>query len=318
MVNPDSTETAFHPTDSNLVPGATKPDDSVSIAGIYARTSESKPQFHYSIDEQVAECWARCEQMDLTVGFVFTDEDETGRNTDRPGFQNMMEKARTGRFDIVIFWKLDRFCRSLVDLVKTEEKLSDHGVALQSVTEYIDTSSPVGRFNFRNLASAAELESDLTSQRVQLGMRGLAREHRWPNDQPPLGYSLDDDRRLEIKEDEAALVKRIFNLYLEKRSMPEVAYELNQENVLTKKGEEWTRMAVGKVLSNQIYRGDYRVADYEEHVPEYQILSSELFEEVTNVRYRFKHESSEMSPQRKTNKRSRILSTFKAAKTPDS
>lgn len=309
-----SGEGSVHSTVAEVAPGSTAPDESVSVAAIYVRTSESKPKFHYSIDEQIAECWARCEQMGLTVAYIFVDEDVTGRNTDRPGFQDMLKHARAGNFDIVIFWKLDRFCRSLVDLVKTEEKLSTHGVALQSVTEYIDTSSPVGRFNFRNLASAAELESDLTSQRVQLGMRGLARENRWPNEQPPLGYSLDEDRCLDIIDEEAKLVERIFNLYIEERSMPEVAFNLNQEGISTKTGNEWTRMAVRKILTNTIYVGQYSIADYEEYVEEYQIISSELFERVKEIRYRFKHDQAAMSKERKENKSAKILSAFKKAK----
>lgn len=311
MDKSSSKVSASNPTHSGLLPGSADPDDSVSVAAIYARTSESKPKFHYSIEEQVTECWARCEQMGWTVSYVFTDENETGRNTDRPGFRDMLRKARAGCFDVVIFWKLDRFCRSLVDLVRTEERLSDHGVALQSVTEYIDTASPVGRFNFRNLASAAELESDMTSQRVKLGMRGLARNHRWPNDDPPLGYSLRDDRTLKVEDAEAELVNRIFEMYLREKSMPSVALLLNQEGRTTKREEDWSRWTVRKVLSNELYKGVYQLADYEEYVEEYQIVSDELFEEVTEIRFRYRHSQSDMEEERKAEKKSRILSRFK-------
>ena len=157
------------PPNTGQVPTDTDADTSISTAAIYARTSVSKSEFHYSIDEQVSRCWDRCQQQGWDVVFVFTDEAESGRNTDRPDFQDMLAKAKAGCFDVVVFWKLDRFCRSLADLVKTEEVLSHCGVALQSVTEYIDTASPVGRFNFRNLASAAELESDLTHNACGLG-----------------------------------------------------------------------------------------------------------------------------------------------------
>lgn len=308
---PGQIQGGSNPIDSRLLPESADPDDSVSVAAIYARTSESKPKFHYSINEQVTECWMRCEQMGWSVSYVFTDEDETGRNTDRPGFRDMLRKAEAGCFDIVIFWKLDRFCRSLVDLVRTEERLSEYDVALQSVTEYIDTASPVGRFNFRNLASAAELESDLTSQRAKLGMRGLARSHRWPNNNPPLGYSLKDDRTLEIEDEEAKLVNRIFELYLREKSMPRVALLLNREGLTTKGGDDWSRWTVRKVLSNELYKGVYQLADFEEYVEEYQIIPDDLFEEVTETRFRYRHSQSDMEGERKAKKKSRILSTFK-------
>lgn len=296
------------------VPTDTDPDESVSKAAIYARTSASKPGFHYSIDEQVSRCWSQCQQQGWDVVFVFTDEAESGKNTDRPGFQDMLEKAKMECFDVVVFWKLDRFCRSLTDLVKTEEKLNQYDVALQSVTEYIDTASPVGRFNFRNLASAAELESDLTSQRVQIGMHGMAKEHRWPNNEPPLGYDLAEDQTLKVNDEEAQLVRRIFRRYPEYRSMPKVAHELNQQGETTKDGEEWSRWAVRKVLSNDLYRGQYELGEYEDHVEGYRIVSDDLFEAVTQTRHRFKQEKDSMDKDRKESKAEKILDEFKSAR----
>lgn len=301
-------------SDIEELPGVPKADESVSQAAIYARTSVSKPEFHYSIDEQVSRCWARCELHGWEVVFVFTDEEESGKNTERPDFQSMLRLAEQGHFDVVVFWKLDRFCRSLADLVKTEQKLDEWGVALQSVTEYIDTTSPVGRFNFRNLASAAELESDFTSQRVQLGMYGMAKQHKWPNRSPPLGYTLNEDRTLAINEHEAALVRRIFELYLEERSMPLVAHILNEEGITTKGGEEWSRWAVKQILSNELYRGRYSVADYEEQVEDYRIISDELFETVTETRYRYQSEKGEMDEERKQSKADKILGEFKESR----
>jgi len=280
-------------------------------AAIYARTSTECQEFGYSIDEQVQRCWEHCETLGWSVVYVFTDEAESARNTDRPKFQDMLAKAEQGHFDAVVFWKLDRFCRSLSDLVRTEEQLDNWGVALQSVTEFLDTSSPVGRFNFRNLASAAELERDLTSQRVKIGMHGMAKENKWPNDNPPLGYDLADDQTLVINADEAELVQRIFKLYLDYRSMPQVAHQLNQKGITTKQGGEWSRWAVKKILSNELYRGKYELGDYEELIEDYRIIADELFEAVTDTRYRFQHEKGEMEKDRKQSKADGILEKFR-------
>lgn len=308
----DAEDGQSKPTDMDKIPEST--DDSVSKAAIYARTSANKPGYHYSIDEQVNRCWDRCEHQGWDVLFVFTDEAESGTNTDRPAFKEMLGKAESGLFDVVVFWKLDRFCRSLTDLVKTEELLNEYDVALQSVTEYIDTASPVGRFNFRNLASAAELESDLTSQRVRIGMHGMAKEHRWPNDHPPLGYDLAEDRTLEINENEATLVKRIFQLYLRHRSMPKVAKILNDEDITRNRDGSWSRWTIKKVLTNELYRGQYQLGEVEEYVDEYRILSDELFEKVTNTRYRFQHDKGKMNKNRKQSKANKIFDEFKTVR----
>lgn len=281
-------------------------------AAIYARTSSSSQRFGYSIDEQVTRCWNQCKIADWKVRYVFTDEAESGRDTERPQFQQMLVHAEEGHIDVVMFWKLDRFCRSLADLVRIENQLSDWDVALQSVTEYIDTTSPVGRFNFRNLASAAELESDLTSQRTQMGMYGLAQDHKWPNEHPPLGYTKTGEEKLEVDEQEAELVRQIFRLYLEEESMPRVAVQLNRQEVTTKTGEDWCRQSIGKVLSNDLYVGEYEVAGYQEHVPEYRLMKNDLFEAVKDVRYRFQQSRDEMDADRKQSKTDQVLSAYKS------
>lgn len=281
-------------------------------AAVYARTSSGSQRFGYSIDEQVQRCWEQCDSEGWNVQYVFTDEAESGRNTDRPHFQELLKQAESDRIDVVVFWKLDRFCRSLADLVRIEEQLSESDVALHSVTEYIDTTSPVGRFNFRNLASAAELESDLTSQRVKMGMHGLAKDHRWPNEYPPFGYRKLPNDRLEILPEQATWVQRIFRMYLEERSMPQVAFLLNEVDLTTQKNNDWTRQAVNTVLSNDLYVGKYHLAGYEDYVEEYRILSDTLFEAVEDVRYRFQS-NTEMQASRKQSKAERVLTEYKEA-----
>lgn len=280
-------------------------------AAIYSRTSSSSQRFSYSIDEQITRCAAQCEEADWPVKYVLRDEAESGRDTERPHFQQLLEVAEAGQIDVVVFWALDRFCRSLVDLVKTEEQLAEWDVALQSVTEYIDTTTPVGRFNFRNLASAAELESDLTSKRARMGMYGLAKDHRWPNESPPLGYEKLESGKLRILDDEAAQVRRIFHMYLRERSMPAVAHQLNAEDVMTKEDEKWCRQSLGHVLRNGLYVGRYEVAGFEDDVEEYRVMSDRLFETVTDVRYRFQHSKPRMAADRKAAKADRILEAYR-------
>jgi len=282
-------------------------------AAIYVRTSSSSQRFGYSIDEQIRRCWERCDSAGWTVKYVFSDEAESGRNTERPQFQQMLQRAEEKVIDVVVFWKLDRFCRSLTDLVNVEERLNEWGVALHSVTEHIDTTSPVGRFNFRNLASAAELESDLTSQRAKMGMYGLAQTHRWPNEKPPLGYKLQSDDTLEVIAPEAELVYRIFQSYLDKRSMPEVAFRLNERDITTKSGDSWNRQAVRVVLTNEIYIGKYKVAEFEEDVSEYRIIPDQLFADVTQVRYRFQNSKPRMKRDRKEKKAERVLKAYQGS-----
>ena len=283
-------------------------------AAIYARTSSASQRFGYSLDEQVRQCWVQCERLDWDVTHVFRDEAESGNNTNRPMFQKMLAEAEEQTFDVVIFWKLDRFSRSLIHAVELERDFREWGVALFSVTEQIDTTTPTGRFNFRNISSASEFERDLIKQRSQMGMRALAMEHKWPNDHPPLGYRKRDDDKLEPLPSEADLVREMFQRYCQVRSMPKLAKKLNAEGKTAKSGEDWTPQKISAVLRNELYTGEYSVADVNEHVPEYQILDKELFEDVADVRMRFQSSQTqsvdEMSKERKKDRVSEVLEQY--------
>jgi len=261
-------------------------------AAIYARTSSTRRTEGYSLDAQVQKGINHCQDLGWTVGFIYRDEAESGADTDRPMFQQMLEMAEKQAFDVIVFWKLDRFSRSLIHAVQLETELRENDVYLYSVTEQIDTTSATGRFNFRNLASAAEFERDMIKQRTQLGMENLAAEERWPNDTPPLGYTLTDKNRLSIDEAESELVATIFEQYLECRSMPSVAAHLNDQGYTTKESEEWTRRGVGDILRNEIYRGWYELGEVSKHVSEYQIIDDETFQRVTEVRRRFQDDGA--------------------------
>ena len=257
-------------------------------AAIYARTSSASQRFGYSIDEQVRQCLQRCQRLGWDVVYVFRDEAESGKDADRPMFQQMMRKAQHRGFTVVVFWKLDRFSRSLLHAVQLEAALRDENVALHSVTEQIDTTSSAGRFNFRNIASAAEFERDMISERSQMGMNALALEGRWPNDHPPLGYQRTDDGTLVVDDSDAELVRDVFERYVDIQSMPQVANELNDRGTKTKKNRKWTSRAVGDLLGNKLYIGAYDIAGVSKHYEEYQIIGEGLFAKADKTRRRFR------------------------------
>ena len=266
-------------------------------AAIYARTSSGKQQRGYSINEQVRLCWERCEQFGWTVSHVFRDKKVSGKNTEREMFQKLLDGAEAGWFDVVVFWKLDRFSRSLMNTVQLERQLRDWDVGLHSVTEQIDTTTATGRFNFRSISSASELERDLIKQRTQMGLQALAMENKWPNNNPPLGYEKREDGKLDIVPQEADLVRWIFGRYIECRSMPALADELTDRQESADRDVKWSAYAVGQILKNKLYLGHYSVAGVEEFVEEYQIVDEKLFKDVTNVRTRFQQAQKSDRPE---------------------
>ena len=281
-------------------------DDENLRAAIYARTSTASQRFGYSIHEQVRQCWQRCERLNWDVTHVFRDEAVSGKHTDRPMFQRLIEQAQTESIDIVVFWKLDRFSRSLIHAVQLEQEFREYGVALHSVTEQIDTTTPTGRFNFRNISSASEFERELITQRSQMGMKGLALKHKWPNDQPPFGYDKKGNGKLCIRPDEAGVVRSIFKKYIELRSMREVALRISKTSAHKGSDQEWAIQDISRLLRNELYTGEYKVAGVEEYVSEYQIVKKSTFEQVTSIRMRFQTKGSSRNQMPSSEKEKRV------------
>lgn len=276
-------------------------------AAIYARTSSTSQRFGYSLDEQVRQCVNRCRMLEWDILYIFRDEAKSGKNTDRPMFQQMLTQVEKGAFDVVVFWKLDRFSRSIMHAVQLEKKFRDWSVALHSVTEQIDTTTAAGRFNFRNIANAAEFERELIKQRTKMGHTALAMDHKWPNSTPPIGYERDTDGTLSVLGHEAAVVRSIFQRYLDIHSMPEVARLLNDRKQPNTGKNDWTSKSISTILQNELYAGIYKVGKIEEEVPEYQIISVYDFERATEIRMRFRKKGTSNRPSmRGTRKRKRV------------
>jgi site-specific DNA recombinase len=284
-------------------------------AALYTRTSAPNQRYNLSIPGQIDLCLKQCTQKGWTATYIFIDECRSGKNTDRERFKSMMDKAEKGLFDILVFWKLDRVFRSLADAVNSERVLRSYNVNLSSITEYIDTTTPVGRLNFRTLASVAEFEREIIGERARMGLYELARQRRWPNRSPPLGFDLDDGGSLEVNNVEARKLNEIYGRYNNIASMPKLAYELNQEDERTKIGGEWTVPELHKVLTNRLYVGEFRVAGYVEYVPEYRIIDQELFDSVQKIRSRYQYPGAEKKPveaDRRKAKMNVILEKYRA------
>ena len=141
--------------------------DQKSIS-IYARVSTDKQ----SVDMQINELQDFIKRRDWKLHKIFTDEGYSGRNTKRPAFAEMMLQARERRFDILMVWKLDRLGRSLKDLITTLDMLSSYGVDFISYKDnHMDTTTPTGKLVFNVVASVAEFERDLISERIKAGLQ---------------------------------------------------------------------------------------------------------------------------------------------------
>jgi site-specific DNA recombinase len=231
-------------------------------AAIYTRVSTTAGlnQEITSLDMQREACRRRVEQevMWTPLPESYDDGGFTGANTDRPAFQRLMEDIRAGRVKVVVAYKLDRICRSFTDFARLVELCEEHDVVLVSVTQNFNTGDIMGRLLRNLLAIFAEFERELIVERTRDKIAAARKAGKWTSGRLPLGY----DKlagNLVINEAEGQVVREIFALYLELRSvlavMKELASRGRMPKVRSDAGGRWTKDMVLRILRCPLYAG---------------------------------------------------------------
>ena len=152
---------------------------------IYARQSVDKAD-SLSIQGQIDLC-----RQKAGAGFqVYHDRGYSGRNTNRPAFQRMMEDVEKGLVQKIIVYRLDRFSRSIADFGRLWETLRRHNVEFVSINETFDTSTPMGRAMLNIIMVFAQLERETTAERVRDNYYQRAKLGAWPGGPAPYGFSI--------------------------------------------------------------------------------------------------------------------------------
>lgn len=197
--------------------------------------------------------------LDITDCVVFEDAGYSAKNTDRPDYQRMMARVRTGEFSHLLVWKIDRISRNLLDFAAMYAELKKLGVVFVSKNEQFDTSSAMGEAMLKIILVFAELERNMTSERVSAVMLSRANDGVWNGGKVPFGYAYDkDSKQFSIIEDEAQVVLHIYDLYESVKSLTTVAKSLNEKGVRSRTGKPWNPTTVRTMLTNPFYAGTYR------------------------------------------------------------
>lgn len=235
---------------------------------LYARVSTvEQAEEGYSIDEQINVLREWCEREGYTIYKEYVDRGISGKNIKgRPAIQQLLYEANQKCFDIVLVWKMNRLSRKSVDLLNIVDKLQNKNIGFRSYTERYETESPTGRLQFQMMGAIAEFERANIAENVKMGMIARAKEGSWNGGQV-LGYDVvsvpSDNRKrkmskLIINEDEAIIVRKIFELYIQGNGYKSIANRLNNEGYKTKKNKAFSINGVKTILSNPIYAGFIR------------------------------------------------------------
>lgn len=243
------------------------------IAGIYARVSTEHESQKTSTDNQVSlmEEWAKS-QKDVEIYDVYIDEGITGTKIEkRLSFQRMLKDAKTGKINLIIVKSITRFARNQLDSIRLAKELKEQGVRIYFYQEQIDTFNDVKMLGL--FAWLAENESRATSERRKLGGREAQKKGRFVTNRPPLGYK-SVNGKLVIDEEEAKIVKRIFDLYLKGYGLTKIADTLNEKGYRTRRGYPFRKDKIKYILKNEVYIGTFIGNKY----TKVDLLSSKIVE----------------------------------------
>ncbi len=231
--------------------------------GIYVRVStEEQAKEGYSIRAQEEKLRAYATLKDWHIYSVYADEGISGKDIDgRPGIRQLIADVTSGKVNNVLVYKIDRLTRSTKNLIELVELFNQQQCAFNSLQESIDTSSATGRMFLKIVGIFAEFERENLAERVRFGLERKAKEgYVLCNYSPSFGYVRENGNKVqEIDESEAAIVRRIFDLYLNgDYNYTEITDILIAENVPTKKGGQWVQTTIKQILTNPNYIGKVR------------------------------------------------------------
>jgi site-specific DNA recombinase len=191
----------------------------------------------------------------------YDDGGFSGGNLERPALKRLLIDIEAGGVDAVVCYKVDRLSRSLLDFSRLIEVFDRRKVMFVSVTQPINTADSSGRLMLNVLLSFAQFEREMIADRTRDKMSAARRKGKWIGGHPPLGYRIHEDGgRLVVDSDEAGMLREVFALYLDRRSLISVAEELNRRGWVTKRvgtlgGKPWTKTRVHQVLTNMTCTG---------------------------------------------------------------
>jgi len=229
------------------------------VAG-YARVSTDSEEQQTSYEAQVDYYTHYIQSReDWEFVGVYTDEGISATNTKhRDGFKQMVKDALAGKIDLIVTKSVSRFARNTVDSLTTVRKLKEHGTEIYFEKENIFTFDSKGELLITIMSSLAQEESRSISENVTWGQRKRFADGTvsMPYKQF-LGYEKGEDGTPVINEEEAAIVRLIYKLFLEGKTPAGICRYLEQQGIPTPSGKQkWSQTTVDSILSNEKYKGD--------------------------------------------------------------
>ncbi len=255
-------------------------DEKIKSAGIYIRVSTfDQAREGFSLGEQEERLKEFCKFKRYNIYKVYQDAGISAKNDKRPAYQEMIEDVKKGNINVIVALKLDRLTRSVYDIEKLMKFVNDYECDIDCMADESNTTTSNGRMVMRIMTSVSQNEIEKCSERTKFGMAGAIKNGHIPN-RTGLGFKR-ENKKLVPDPLTKDIIVRIFDLYLEGKSHQAIANIYNKEKVLGK--TNWYDSTIQKILSNELYKGDYVNGKRTKHPTYYEnviepIVSKEKWE----------------------------------------
>lgn len=255
-------------------------DEKIKSAGIYIRVSTfDQAREGFSLREQEERLKEFCKFKRYNIYKVYQDAGISAKNDKRPAYQEMIEDVKKGNINVIVALKLDRLTRSVYDIEKLMKFVNDYECDIDCMADESNTTTSNGRMVMRIMTSVSQNEIEKCSERTKFGMAGAIKNGHIPN-RTRLGFKR-ENKKLVPDPLTKDIIVRIFDLYLEGKSHQAIANIYNKEKVLGK--TNWYDSTIQKILSNELYKGDYVNGKRTKHPTYYEnviepIVSKEKWE----------------------------------------
>ncbi len=189
---------------------------------------------------------------------IYADEGISGTQVKkRTEFMRMIDDALNGKIDIIIAKSISRFARNTVDTLKYVRLLREHNVDVYFEKENIHTLELDSEMFLTLYSAFAQAESESTSQNVTMGFRAKMKRGEIVGNPACYGFIWNKEtKELEINEEQAKVIRDVFNWYIDGMGTRAIAQKLNDMNVPSCKGTKWCQSAVRRIISQEKYCGD--------------------------------------------------------------
>jgi len=263
----------------------------MKTAAVYARVSSTLQDIENSIQAQVRACREYAQKHEYSIFNIYIDEARSGRNENRPGFQQMIKDAKGKKFQIILADKLDRFSRDVIDTAVNIKLLKDLGIEICFVSQLGSIDTPIMEMVSNIMAAINKFYVDNMVTEIKKGQKQAIISGYLGHGCIPYGYTSvweGDKRKLVIDPETGPVVKKLFEMSASGCAMKDLLTFINSSSLKPKQAPRWGRRLLRILLDSEYVMGVRKYDDTRVENAHPPIISKELFEQSRLQRKRWR------------------------------